>query len=135
VQKVGSVLPLPSAQNSPKLKKGFLRRRVDFLKTYKGRFVRQELFILYGRKNESSGHRFGITAPKTMGSAVIRNRYKRWSRELYRKTDLGEIKDGLDLNVFFGNKRLKKEDFKNAAFKEFAKQFELSMQSLIRNFK
>jgi ribonuclease P protein component len=135
VQKVGSVLPQPTAQNSSKIKKGFLKRRIDFLKTYKGRFVRQELFILYGRKNDSSGHRFGITAPKTMGSAVIRNRFKRWSKELYRKINLDEVRDPLDLNVFLGNKRLKKEDFKNAAFKEFAEQFDKSMQSLIGNFK
>jgi ribonuclease P protein component len=133
VQRVASVLPPPSAQNS--IRKGFLRRRADYLKTYKGQLVRKELFVLYARKNDVSSHRFGITAPKTIGPAVIRNRFKRWSKELYRKGNFENIVTAIDINVFFGNKRLKKEDFKNAKFRDFEKQFEEAMESLVRNLR
>jgi ribonuclease P protein component len=132
VLRVESVLPPPSAPNNKSIRKGYLRRRADYLKTYKGRFVRKELFVLYARRNDVSGHRFGITAPKTIGPAVIRNRYKRWSKELYRKANLEKVEMAIDINVFVGNKRLKKEDFKNAKFRDFEKQFHEAIQALLR---
>lgn len=43
--------------------------------------------------------RFGFTVPRYVGSAVLRNKLKRWGREFFRgfKADLGS----LDINVVF----------------------------------
>ncbi len=79
-------------------------------------------------------HRFGITASKSIGSAVVRNQYKRWCRELYRKTSMANLKEPLDINLFLGNKQLKKDDFKNATFGEFKDQFDEAIKRLIKTF-
>jgi ribonuclease P protein component len=81
--KVASGLP-------PERRLGFpasarLKRRVDYQKVYKhgarviGRHV--VLFILQSREH---GGRFGVTATRKIGGAVVRNRAKRRLRELYR---------------------------------------------------
>lgn len=74
-------------------------------------------------KNGLDVHRFGITAPKTIGAAVVRNRFKRWAREIYRELDLEHLKDAHDLHIFLGNKKIGKEEFKNVSFQEFKQQF------------
>jgi ribonuclease P protein component len=127
-------LPPPSAQNNKEIPKGYLRRRSDFLKTYKGFFVRKEHLVLYVRTNGMSMHRFGVTAPKTVGPAVVRNKFKRWSRELYRGSGSYKVADPVDINLLVGNKRLKKEDFKSVKFEDFKEQFTSSLRTALRNF-
>lgn len=124
----------PSVPNN-QIRKGFLRRRGDFLKTYKGRLVRKPLFVLYMCLGGSKEHRLGITALKLIGPAVLRNRFKRWSREIYREMDLGEMRHSVDINVYFGNKTLNKQSYKNADFWEFKSQFNEAIKFLVRNFK
>ncbi|MCD7731970.1 MAG: ribonuclease P protein component [Oscillospiraceae bacterium] len=60
-----------------------------FLRLYrKGKYTATEYFTAYYMPNKLPFNRFGITAGKKIGSAVVRNRAKRILREAYRKNEL-----------------------------------------------
>ncbi len=73
-----------------------IRKQSDFKqmfasgKSYAGRY-----FVLYVRANECEGARFGFTAGKKIGNAVVRNRSKRLMKEVVRN-NLDNIKGGFD---------------------------------------
>jgi ribonuclease P protein component len=50
-----------------------------------GRKIHSERFILFWRENEIGHHRLGITVSRKVGNSVVRNRVKRWFREVFRK--------------------------------------------------
>ena len=83
VAKVASGLPSERRLGFPASAR--LKRRADYQKVYKhgvrviGRHV--VLFFLQSREH---GGRFGVTATRKIGGAVVRNRAKRRLRELYR---------------------------------------------------
>lgn len=54
------------------------------------------LFVLYIRKNGRKNNRMGITASKTVGKAVVRNRCRRVLRESYRLLE-PELATGYDM--------------------------------------
>jgi ribonuclease P protein component len=67
-----------------------VRRRADFEHIYAhgakrhGRFM--TMFVLArGTDTDSGGARFGVAATRKLGGAVVRNRAKRLSRELFRR--------------------------------------------------
>lgn len=49
-----------------------------------GRKVFSRYAVLFYAANQLSFSRVGITATKKLGKANVRNRLKRWSREVYR---------------------------------------------------
>ena len=62
-----------------------LKRRADYQKVYKhGVRVIGRHIVLFFLKSRERGGRFGVTATRKMGGAVVRNRAKRRLRELYR---------------------------------------------------
>ncbi len=107
---------------APSKKPIYLKKRGDFLKTYKGRSIRRDFFTLFYAKNSFGQTRFGITVPKQVGPAVIRNRYKRWARELFRKKNVVDL--GVDFNLLIGSKRMTKADFKKVKGKDFFEKVE-----------
>ncbi len=63
-----------------------LRRRADYLRCYRtGRRRHGNLAILYHATNDLGHPRLGITASRKVGSAVVRQRLKRRTREVYRR--------------------------------------------------
>ena len=63
-----------------------LRHRRDFQRCYaRGMRRHGALLILFVHPNGQSGPRFGITASRKVGKAVVRNRVKRRLREIYRR--------------------------------------------------
>ncbi len=62
-----------------------LRRRADFVAIYEsGAKVSGRLMTMFVRKSETGKARLGIAATRKIGGAVIRNRAKRLTRELFR---------------------------------------------------
>ena len=81
-----------------------IRRRVDFEELFKkGRRIHASRWLILNYKNNTFGHmRLGLTVPRFVGNAVVRNRLKRWCREYARKNlqEMGKQKT-LDANVVF----------------------------------
>lgn len=69
--------------NLPKAER--IAKRADFVRVYTdgqkqfGRYA-----VVFAMRNSYGHSRIGITATKKIGKANVRNRLKRWSREVYR---------------------------------------------------
>lgn len=63
-----------------------LAKRREFLRVYEtGRKLFSRYCVLFFAANGLSHSRIGITATKKLGKANVRNRFKRWTREIYRR--------------------------------------------------
>jgi ribonuclease P protein component len=73
-----------SSQALPKEKR--LAKRREFLRVYEaGRKLFSRYSVLFYAANGLPYSRIGITATKKSGKANVRNRLKRWTREVYRR--------------------------------------------------
>lgn len=87
-----------------KTREGFPRhyrivRASEYRSIYEaGRKVHSQRFVLIGRENNLQHHRLGLTVSRKIGKAVLRNRFKRMFREVFRKSS-AEIPYHLDLIV------------------------------------
>ena len=80
-----------------------LNKNKDFLVLYKkGRSIVSKAVVIYFRQNGLPYNRFGITAGKKVGNAVMRNRAKRIIRQAYRENEIF-FPIGLDI-VFVARK-------------------------------
>ena len=87
-------------QALPKAKR--LAKRREFLRVYEaGRKIFSRYCVLFVAANGLDHSRIGITATKKLGKANVRNRLKRWTREIYRqqREPLGIDRRSLDLVV------------------------------------
>jgi ribonuclease P protein component len=74
-----------------------LTKRREYLRVYEtGRKLFSRYCVLFFAANDLPFSRIGITATKKIGKANVRNRLKRWTREIYR---LERAKLGLDENA------------------------------------
>lgn len=65
-----------------------LNNNRDFLNLYKrGKFIASKYSVIYFKPNGKPFNRFGITAGKKIGGAVVRNRAKRIIRFAYRSNE------------------------------------------------
>ena len=63
-----------------------LAKRREFLRVYEtGRKIFSRYCVLFFAANHLPHSRVGVTATKKVGKANVRNRLKRWSREIYRR--------------------------------------------------
>lgn len=88
------------SEGLPKQKR--LAKRREFLRVYDtGRKVFSRYCVLFFAGNGLPYSRIGITATKKLGKANVRNRLKRWTREIYRRQrePLGLDERSLDLVV------------------------------------
>ncbi len=89
-----------SSKALPKEKR--LAKRREFLRVYEaGRKLFSRYSVLFFAANGLAYSRIGITATKKSGKANVRNRLKRWTREVYRQQrgPLGLDSRALDLVV------------------------------------
>lgn len=71
-------------QGLPKSRR--LAKRTEFVRVYEtGRKVFSRYAVLFFAANGLPHSRIGITATKKSGKANVRNRLKRWTREVYRR--------------------------------------------------
>jgi ribonuclease P protein component len=67
-------------------KKKRLAKRREFLRVYEtGRKLFSRYCVLFFAANDLPYSRVGVTATKKLGKANVRNRLKRWTREVYRR--------------------------------------------------
>lgn len=79
-----------------------LAKRPQFVRVYDtGRKQFSRYAVLFFAGNDLQNSRIGITVTKKVGKAHIRNRLKRWTREVYRKQrePLGLDAQALDIVV------------------------------------
>jgi len=63
-----------------------LAKRREFLRVYEtGRKIFSRYAVVFFAGNGLPHSRVGITATKKIGKATVRNRLKRWTREVYRR--------------------------------------------------
>ena len=63
-----------------------LAKRREFLRVYEtGRKLFTRYCVVFFADNELPFSRMGVTATKKLGKANVRNRLKRWTREVYRR--------------------------------------------------
>jgi ribonuclease P protein component, eubacterial len=88
------------SQALPKEKR--LAKRREFLRVYEtGRKLFSRYCVLFFSENGLPYSRVGFTATRKSGKANVRNRLKRWSREVYRRQrePLGLDRRSLDVVV------------------------------------
>ena len=98
-----------------------LNRNKDFLNLYhRGKSIVSKAVVIYFKPNGLPCNRFGITAGKKVGNAVMRNRAKRIIRQAYRENEL-LFPLGIDI-VFVARKYAAevKEDYLSAYIKKYA---------------
>ena len=98
-----------------------LNKNKDFLDLYRrGRSIVSKTVVIYFRPNGLPCNRFGITAGKKVGNAVMRNRAKRIIRQAYRDNEL-LFPIGIDI-VFVARKPAAevKEDVLDDYIKKYA---------------
>jgi ribonuclease P protein component len=79
-----------------------LAKRPEFVRVYEtGRKHFSRYAVLFFAGNDLQSSRIGITVTKKVGKANIRNRLKRWTREVYRRQrePLGLDAQALDIVV------------------------------------
>ena len=63
-----------------------IAKRRDFLRVYEtGQKFFSRYAVVFYASNDMAHSRVGITATKKLGKANVRNRLKRWTREIYRR--------------------------------------------------
>jgi ribonuclease P protein component len=76
-----------------------LRRGSEFRQVFASRqSVSDEVLIVFGRRNELPYSRLGLSVSRKLGGAVVRNRWKRRLRDVFRRTRV-RLPQGLDFVV------------------------------------
>jgi ribonuclease P protein component len=76
-----------------------LRSRAEFQQVMRNRrSVADAVLIVYGLRNELSYSRLGLAVSKKVGGAVVRNKWKRLIREVFRQ-ERARLPVGLDFVV------------------------------------
>jgi len=87
-----------------------LKKTRDFSKVYRKRKSKANSFIvLYILENKRDYNRIGISVSRKVGKSVIRNRVKRFIKEVYRRHS-DNVKKGYDL-VFVSRVKAREADF------------------------
>lgn len=95
-----------------------IAKRADFLRTYEnGRKQFARFIVVFATENALGHPRIGITTTKKLGKAHVRNRFRRWVREVYRTNrhglGLGQLAMDVVVNV--------KPSAVTASFDDFSK--------------
>lgn len=110
----------------PKQKR--LTKRHEFVRVYEtGRKQFSRYAVLFFAANDSPNSRIGITVTKKVGKANIRNRLKRWTREVYRRQrePLGLDARPLDIVVNV------KPNALEASFADFSRDFTKALERIV----
>ena len=104
-----------------------LSKRSEFLILSKfGRKLKPSNWLLLNyKKNKLNQFRCGWTVPRYVGNAVLRNKLKRWSRELFRETIKNEI--AMDVNLVF--LKQDKDFYRELTYDNFKETFKKGIET------
>jgi ribonuclease P protein component len=115
----------PRARSESLPRRETLRRSADYQSCYRWGGRRQgALVTLHFRANQEGHPRLGVTASRKVGRAVVRQRLKRWTRELFRRHPQRDALAALDLVVHF------KPPARAARFADFSAEFDRLLAAL-----
>lgn len=111
-----------------------IKRSSEFLslkKTGKRAWPAKWLLLNYSKKDQEGLH-FGVTASRKVGSAVVRNKLKRWAREYFRdfvnrSNQTGSPID-VSINIIF--KPIDQGFYKGLKYEEFRKAMDTGLEIL-----
>lgn len=112
--------------NSPQV----IKRSSDFLslkQTGKRHWPTKWLLLNY-QNNQVGQLRFGVTASRKVGSAVVRNKLKRWVREYFRSFLVAGNSLEADINLIF--KPMDANFYKGLPHEEFVKAMDRGLETL-----
>ena len=117
----------PRPEALPKEKR--LAKRREFLHVYEtGRKWFSRYCVVFAAPNGLPHSRIGITATKKLGNAVVRNRLKRWTREVYRRQRDPLLLDSHSLDVIVNVK----PNAASAPFQEYRDDLQRALQKVVR---
>ena len=106
-----------------------LAKRREFLHVYEtGRKWFSRYCVVFAAANGLAYSRIGITATKKLGKANVRNRLKRWTREVYRRQRAPLALDSHAVDVIVNVKPNAAE----ARFEEFRDDLQRALQRVAR---
>jgi ribonuclease P protein component len=109
-------------------KQNRLAKRREFVSVYEsGRKVFSRYAVLFFAPNSFARTRMGITATKKVGKANVRNRLKRWTREVYRRErgPLGLDGSAVDIVVNV------KPNAADASFQDFSRDLRRVLERVV----
>lgn len=112
----------------PKAKR--LAKRREFLHVYEtGRKLFSRYTVVFFAPSGLPHSRIGITATKKLGKANVRNRLKRWTREVYRRErePLGIDRQTLDVVVNV------KPNAADASFRDYSQDLAKVLQRVVND--
>jgi ribonuclease P protein component len=117
----------PRSEALPKEKR--LAKRREFLRVYEtGRKWFSRYCVVFAAPNVLPYSRIGITATKKLGKAAVRNRLKRWTREVYRRQRDPLSLDRHSLDVIVNVKPNAAE----ARFEDFREDLQRALQKVAK---
>jgi ribonuclease P protein component len=106
-----------------------LAKRREFLRVYEsGRKWYSRYCVVFAAPNALPYSRIGITATKKLGKATVRNRLKRWTREVYRRQREPLSLDSHSLDVIVNVKPNAAE----ARFEEYRDDLQRALQKVAK---
>lgn len=87
--------------------------------------------LLNFQKNQLGQLRFGVTASRKIGSAVVRNKLKRWSKEYFRAFLVAGKSIEADINLIF--KPMDPGFYKGLNHEEFVKALDRGLEVVRKN--
>lgn len=111
-----------------------IKRSSEFLslkKNGKRTWPTKWLLLNYSKKDQK-GLQFGVTASRKVGSAVVRNKLKRWSREYFRDfvTRSNQTGSPIDVSINIIFKPIDQGFYKGLSFEEFKKAMDIGLEVL-----
>lgn len=109
-----------------------LRTRSDFLRlNSKGRRISPTRWVtLYYLPKTESDFCVGYTLSRKIGSAVTRNKLRRWGREFFRRARKENSKLGIEIHVYFRPQNL--DFYKSLSHQEFDQSFQNGFEQILR---
>lgn len=123
---MGTPEPAPRSEALPKFRR--LAKRREFLRVYEtGRKLFSRYAVIFIAANDLPHSRLGITATKKLGKANVRNRFKRWTREIYRRERAPLAVDDLHVDLVVNVK----PNARDATFRDYQQDLSRALRRAV----